>query len=265
MPYVLSIFRVIIFNYNVKFYLILIFRHNSTIFLNLVLYYLYGDNMIEDLPKSLKRDEVVYYFKKYDETGNEEYREKLIVHNLRLVSKIVFNDFKDFKYDKDEMFSIGVEGLIKAVDNYDFRTGYLFSTFASVCIRNSILMYFRREKKYSNDVSIYGFVYRDNGQEIDFDEYFTDGKRFEDDVEEKEFFDFVKGVIDGFDEEERFIIKSRVGLGCNRLGQREIGGVLGCSQSYVSRLEKSAFDKLREEIARYDNSLVLRKKKVLYL
>ena len=235
------------------------FRHNSTIFLVLILYYLYGDNMIEDLPKCLSSNEIMYYFKKYNETGNEEYREKLILHNLRLVGKIVFNDFCNSKYDKDDLFSIGVEGLIKAVDNYDVKKGYSFSTFASVCIRNSILMYFRCERKYFNDVSINSFVYKKDGKEINFDEYFTDGKCFEDEVCDENFFDFVIGIIENLNDLERFVIINHLGLGTERLGQKEISMKLGLSQSYISRLEKKIYTKLKIELMNKDSELILDK------
>ena len=39
--------------------------------------------------------------------------------------------------------SIGTIGLIKAIDTFDPKNGARFATYASKCLQNEILMYFR--------------------------------------------------------------------------------------------------------------------------
>ena len=49
------------------------------------------------------------------------------------------------------------------------------------------------------------------------------------------------------DDRERCILRMRYGIGREKeLTQREIAEVLGISRSYVSRIEKTAIEKLRE-------------------
>ena len=70
--------------------------------------------------------------------GNEDSRQKLILHNLRLVSHIVRKYYSNAP-DSEDLVSIGVIGLVKAVDTYKCETGIRFATYAARCIQNAIL------------------------------------------------------------------------------------------------------------------------------
>ena len=83
--------------------------------------------------------------------GDERARNKLIEHNLRLVAHIVRKYYSSHK-NQDDLISIGSIGLIKAVDSFKSENGARFATYASKCIQNEILMYFRSKKKLSKEV-----------------------------------------------------------------------------------------------------------------
>ena len=85
--------------------------------------------------------------------GDEEARSILIEHNLRLVAHIIKKYYASLS-DQDDLISIGTIGLIKAVSTFDYDKGTRFATYASRCIENEILMYFRRKKKSASDLSI---------------------------------------------------------------------------------------------------------------
>ena len=70
--------------------------------------------------------------------GNKGAREKLIEHNLRLVSHIVKKYYSTSPYT-DDLVSIGTVGLIKAIDTYDVENGAKFATYASKCLQNATL------------------------------------------------------------------------------------------------------------------------------
>ena len=70
--------------------------------------------------------------------GDEEARQKLILHNLRLVSHIVRKYYSNNK-NQEDLVSIGTIGLVKAVDTYNTDNGTRFATYASKCIQNAIL------------------------------------------------------------------------------------------------------------------------------
>ena len=85
--------------------------------------------------------------------GDLKAREKLIVHNLRLVSHIV-RKYYSTSSDQEDLVSLGTIGLIKGVDSFDPVHGTRFATYAAKCIQNEILMHFRSQKKLQNEVSI---------------------------------------------------------------------------------------------------------------
>ena len=85
--------------------------------------------------------------------GDREAREALIEHNLRLVAHIVKKYYPTCR-NQDDLVSIGTVGLIKAIDSFDITNGARFATYASRCLQNEILMYFRSQKKTACEVSI---------------------------------------------------------------------------------------------------------------
>lgn len=72
-------------------------------------------------------------------------RNLLIEHNLRLVHHIA-KKFEHMKEDFDDLLSIGVQGLIKAIDTFVLDKGFRLTTYAARCIENEILMYLRSKK-----------------------------------------------------------------------------------------------------------------------
>ena len=184
------------------------------------------------------------------EKGSEAAREELILHNLRLVSHIVRKYYSTAK-NQEDLVSIGSIGLVKAVDSFDHKNGVRFATYAARCIQNEILMYFRSQKKLNNEVSINDTIDVDrDGNPLTY----IDVICTEDDSDEvldrimqsKKAVRLVNTVLD---ERERKIIIMRYGLnGKKPLAQREVAVKLNISRSYVSRLEKSALQKLKEKM-----------------
>ncbi|MBE6633875.1 MAG: sigma-70 family RNA polymerase sigma factor [Ruminococcaceae bacterium] len=72
------------------------------------------------------------------EMGDEDARQKLILHNLRLVSHIVRKYYSTAPSPED-LVSIGTIGLVKAVDSFHVENGAKFATYAAKCIQNAIL------------------------------------------------------------------------------------------------------------------------------
>ncbi len=91
----------------------------------------------QSYPPTLSSAEEKKYFEKMH-SGDENAREKLILHNLRLVSHIVRKYYSSSKIQED-LVSIGTLGLIKAVDSFNSNNGTRFATYAAKCIQNAIL------------------------------------------------------------------------------------------------------------------------------
>lgn len=199
-------------------------------------------------PKPLSAQQEAEAFRRMAE-GDISARSELIEHNLRLVAHVV-KKYYTSNADTEELISIGTVGLIKAVSTFNNSKSTRFATYAAKCIDNEILMYFRSAKKSARD------VYLDEPVDVD-----KDGNSMslmdiiaEDDnmvdridtmIKSRQLYGFVENSLD---DREREIILYRYGLyGKKPLTQREVAEKLDISRSYVSRIEKKALEKLKNE------------------
>lgn len=202
---------------------------------------------MKSFPQPLTAAEERYYLQRYTE-GDLEAKHILIERNLRLVAHIV-KKYQSCEEETEDLLSIGTIGLIKGVVTFNPDKCVRLGTYAARCIENEILMHLRARKKSSREVSLYEPIGTDReGNEIQlFDIIET-----EDDAHRKVALqDDVKTLYTRVESElsprERLVLKMRYGLYHEEeYTQREIAGLLGISRSYVSRIEKSAIEKLRE-------------------
>ena len=180
--------------------------------------------------------------------GDTAAREKLILHNLRLVAHIVRKYYGAAKNSED-LVSIGTIGLVKAVDSFNPTNGARFATYAAKCIQNEILMHFRAQKKLSCEVSINETIDVDrDGNPLTYLDIISCEDTIAEDLDTKMHIEHARRlllhVLDG---REREILVLRYGLdGRAPLAQREVAKRLGISRSYVSRIEKKALAKMKE-------------------
>lgn len=186
--------------------------------------------------------------------GDKTARAKLIEHNLRLVAHIIKKYYGN-SAEQDDLISIGTIGLIKAVSTFDYEKGARFATYASRCIENEILMYFRNKKKYAQDVSFTEPIDSDkDGNTLSLIDIMADERSVAEDIEDKLRDERLYKVIgDTLSLREKEIIYLRYGLdGRRSYTQREVAKHLGISRSYVSRIEKKALETLREHMEAYE-------------
>lgn len=184
--------------------------------------------------------------------GDMKARELLIEHNLRLVAHIVKKYYSSYK-NQDDLVSIGTVGLIKAIDSFDIKNGAKFATYASKCLQNEILMYFRSQKKTACEVSINETIDMDkDGNPLTYIDVISCEDTIAEDLDLKMgSLKAINAINNLLTKRERQIIILRYGLNNRRpVTQREIASALGISRSYVSRIEKSAIDKIRAEFIR---------------
>ncbi|GAI33141.1 unnamed protein product [marine sediment metagenome] len=182
--------------------------------------------------------------------GNDNSRNKLIEHNLRLVAHIV-KKFDNTGEDLEDLISIGTIGLIKAIESFSPNKGTKLATFAARCIENEILMHLRSLKKTRKDVSLHDPIGTDKeGNEITLiDILGTEADDVVDKVQLKIEKSKIYRNLEILDDREKEVVVGRFGLelGGEERTQREIAKELGISRSYVSRIEKRALMKLYHE------------------
>ena len=182
------------------------------------------------------------------EKGDIEARNKLVEHNLRLVAHIMKKYYAQTD-DVDDLISIGTIGLIKGINSYKADKGVRLATYASRCIENEILMYFRSQKKSAGDVSLGEALDVDSeGNGLSVIDVVACEENMAERIGDEEICSWLRTYIDTeLTAREAAIIKMRYGLDGNTpKTQRETSQYCGISRSYVSRIEKKALEKLRE-------------------
>jgi RNA polymerase sporulation-specific sigma factor len=219
------------------------FSHILFRFLSLVL----GIGDTQSFPPPLSAAEERALFEKM-RAGSQAARDRIIEHNLRLVSHIIRKYYATYP-SPDDLLSIGSLGLIKAVDTFRYEVGARFATYGAKCVQNEILMFFRSQKKMGCEVSIHETIDTDrDGNPLTYLDIISVPDTITETVELSVHLEKIRALIDlVLDEREREIIVLRYGLrGYAPRTQREVAAYLKISRSYVSRIEKKALEKLRE-------------------
>jgi len=181
-------------------------------------------------------------------SGDLNARNKLIEHNLRLVVFLA-KKYDNTIYDLEDLVSIGSIGLIKGICTYKLDKNIKLATYASRCIDNEILMFLRKNKRKSSEVSFEDAVnYDSEGNELHFEDIFgTDENIIEKEIEDKDDKILLGEEIIKLNDRDRQIIELRYGLnGKDEYTQKEVAEMLSISQSYISRIEKKIINKLNK-------------------
>lgn len=197
-------------------------------------------------PRPLKPEEERMYLERYA-AGDMEARNKLIEHNLRLVSHILKKYYVQ-PSDQDDLISIGTIGLIKGISTYQLDKKVKLATYCSTCIQNEILMYFRAQRKFQGDVSLSDAIESDReGAALSLMDVIKVDDDLLENLDAKDSRSRVRQcVATCLTDRETGVITRRYGLdGKPPQTQREIAAQWGISRSYVSRIEKKALEKLR--------------------
>ena len=205
---------------------------------------------MQSFPQPLSAAQEASYLRQY-QNGEMHARDILRERNLRLVAHIV-KKYSHSGKETDELISIGIIGLVKAVNTYNFDKGSRLATYAARCIDNELLMLMRGDKKRSREVSLYDPIGTDKeGNEITLLSIIEHNN--EDVVEQlarKQSLQKLSKIIsEVLTPREYFVVIRRYGLfGHSESTQRELASQLNISRSYVSRIEKKALEKLRHHL-----------------
>ena len=108
------------------------------------------------LPK-LSQDEQMEMLRKI-KNGQTEYKDEFINANLRLVLSLI-KKFNNRGENVNDIFQVGVVGLIKSIDNFDISQGVQFSTYAVPMIIGEIKRYLRDNSAFRVTRSLRDLAY----------------------------------------------------------------------------------------------------------
>lgn len=205
---------------------------------------------MQSFPQPLSAAQGTVYLRQY-QNGDMHARDILIERNLRLVAHIVKKYMNSGK-ETDEMISVGIVGLVKAVNTYNFEKGSRLATYAARCIDNELLMLMRGDRKLSREVSLYDPIGTDKeGNEITLLSILEhEDEDIIDQLDKKQSLRKLSKILSKvLTPREYFVVIRRYGLyGHHETTQRELAEQLNISRSYVSRIEKKALEKLRLQL-----------------
>ena len=203
-------------------------------------------------PKPLTAEEERHYLELCTQ-GDLDARNVLVERNLRLVAHIIKKYYTQSE-EQEDLISIGTIGLIKAVNTFKPDKGIRLATYASRCIDNEILMYFRARKKLQGEVSLSDTLETDSdGSDLSIGDVVGKSDTMLDDLQDRDDRILVRRLVaERLTEREADIIRRRYGLdGHMPQTQRQVAAVYHISRSYVSRIEKKALGKLEEALREF--------------
>ena len=205
----------------------------------------------DKLPPPLSKDEELKYLVRA-KAGDEEARNILIEHNLRLVVFLA-KKYENTTYDIEDLVSIGSIGLIKGINTYKIDKNIKLATYASRCISNEILMFLRKNKRKKAEVSLEDALnYDSEGNELHLEDILgTDADLVPNEYEKQVDREILSKEIKDLPDRDKEIMTLRYGLNNTKeYTQKEVAEMLGISQSYISRIEKKVIRKLKQVIIR---------------
>ena len=201
----------------------------------------------DKLPPPLSKEEELKYLVR-SKSGDEEARNILIEHNLRLVVFLA-KKYENTTYDIEDLVSIGSIGLIKGINTYKIDKNIKLATYASRCISNEILMFLRKNKRKRAEVSLEDAInYDAEGNELHLEDILgTDENLVPNEYEKQVDKEVLAKEIEGLPDRDKEIMTLRYGLNNTKeYTQKEVAVMLGISQSYISRIEKKVIRKLKQ-------------------
>lgn len=205
----------------------------------------------DKLPRPLSKEDELKYLVRA-KAGDEEARNILIEHNLRLVVFLA-KKYENTTYDIEDLVSIGSIGLIKGINTYKIDKNIKLATYASRCISNEILMFLRKNKRKKAEVSLEDALnYDAEGNELHLEDILgTDADLVPNEYEKQVDKEILSKEIEDLQDRDKEIMTLRYGLNNTKeYTQKEVAEILGISQSYISRIEKKVIRKLKQVMIR---------------
>ena len=208
----------------------------------------------KSLPNSLTKENQDILLNQYLKNGNFEARQKLIIHNLKLISFIIKTKFDNSSYTDNDLFDAGIIGLIKAVDTFDLEKKVAFSTYATKCIYTEILKYITLQNKIKeHEISIETPIPEYNDSDLTIFDSLSDGStNIEAEYDKIEQTEFINEMLEPLSDKEKLIISLRFELNNYHPHEvSEIAKINNLSRQEIYNILNKALAKIKKNMADY--------------
>lgn len=204
----------------------------------------------DEVPQPLTEKELIAYFKRM-RLGDQTARNEIINHNIRIVTGIVSEKYRNTLYESEELAAVGMVGLIKSVDTFDIDRKVNFVTYAYPLINREILMYIGKNKRYTASTVSIDYSYDD---ELTIGDTIIDPVTdLEFEYENKELYKEVRKIVSQLPEIDKMIITKYFGFKNNQsVTQQEIASELNTTQANISRNISRILQKIKIELKRLE-------------
>ena len=172
----------------------------------------------------------------------QEVRNLILKANTRLIVKPVSRNFPLDSIDREEFISNGYFHLMKAIDSFDHRRGFKFSTFCTMVLKKNLYrdrLKLNKNNSYLEDNDLIDFVPQKTATLYELNIEYSKGlvnKIFE-------HLESLKSKNSKYDVVE--ILKMNFGIGCDGLKQKEIAKKMGKTRQYLNKIIHDAYDRVR--------------------
>lgn len=220
-----------------------------------------------ELPSELSEKEVKDLLKKI--RGNDQLaKENLILHCTGFTVRYVTKKY-GHRSDKKEILSRALTGVVKGVNNYDYKKGDNFMAFVYVCFTNEIKMYFNKLNKLKyHEMFLMDEPISDDKKNRVIDTI-NSGVNIEKTYEKKELYNRIRELVDSLGKKNSEIVKLYYGFNnLKRHTQYELADMYGITQSRVNKIIKESVtfisNTLKKEglIVVKENKPPIKKKKI---
>ena len=195
---------------------------------------------LNSLPPVLDPREQEQLLIKYFETRDEDIREKLLVHNLRLCAQCASNFCKKYNMQnhQEDFFSVCYDQLAGSLDRFDPTKETSFATFTLNNMNLSLMRYVQQEDYFSSHlVETISLADNKDNEDSDMFNFLFDDTQLQEEVQTELLKEEIVKFIDSVNclSHKKTMIKMYLGLGYpNRYTQSEIVSYFKCSRETVS-------------------------------
>lgn len=151
--------------------------------------------------------------------------------------KQIYDIIKNFsKYNLEDLYSIGIIGLLKAIDLFEEDKNVKFNTFAFYCIKNEVFMELRKSRRYVDNVAMSINEDVNDTDECSLSNVLKSDENIEEDIIQNEKILWLYSIIKEFGRKNQMktdimleIIKEKK--------QKDIAEKFGVSRGYVAKLQ----------------------------